>query len=69
MAGGFCLYMNVTSILALVQRGISTTILNILLSASAMSGISWNGDKALPSFSICGVKWNCQMSCGERGNM
>jgi hypothetical protein len=45
-----------TSSLALVQRGISTTMLKMVFSALAKRGISWKGEMGTPFFSVDGVK-------------
>ena len=37
-----------TSILALLHRGTSTTMLNTVFSALAKRGISWNGEMTFP---------------------
>jgi len=49
-----------TSILALVQRGTSTTMLNVVFSASAYSGMSWNGEMNPDSFAT--VTLHCQLA-------
>ena len=40
-----------TSCLALLHRGISTTMFSTVCCSLAYSGISWNGDTGTPSFS------------------